>query len=125
MSSPIIWHYPEVRITLSSLWPWFFWGFLLLLLANAALAGTNLIRPQWTRSRATWRLLADSAGAVLLCWMLKANVVAGFFVVERGIDIANTVNWWLAQMFPWAVVMCLAIVAGGVYRIVRRARTRA
>lgn len=123
MTSPIVFEGAGLRISLSPLWPYFYWGFLLLALGNAALAGANLLRPYMTRLRATLRLLGDSAGAALFCWLLKANVLVGFAMAnvppEKAIEITNAMNWWTAKMFPAAIVAGAVIAAVDVYRIVR------
>ena len=123
MSSPIVLNHPQLRISLSPLWPYFFWGFLVLTLANAGLAGVNLARPYWTGLRATLRLLSDGAGSALFCWLLKANIVAGIAVAnvssERALELTNVINLWMGRMFPVAVVVGVVIACCDVYRIVR------
>jgi hypothetical protein len=113
----------EIRISVSPLWPWFFWGFLLISLANTALAGVNLMRPYWTTERAAFRLLSDAAGAALFCWLLKANILTGFATAnvspERSVEITNLINMWAAKTFPFAVGVCIVIACANVYRIAR------
>ena len=123
MSSPIVLQRPEVRIVLSPLWSYFYWSFMLLALANAALAATNLLRPYNTKTRASLRLLSDFAGSALFCWLLRSNILVTFMVTNaqaaRSVEIANTMNSWMARMFPVAIVACAVIVAVDVYRIAR------
>ncbi len=123
MTSPIVLDSIGVRISLSPLWQYFYWGFLLLALGNAALAGGNLIRPYWTRLRATFRLFSDCAGAVLFCWLLKANILVGFAIASvppaKSFEIANSINWWMAKMFPAAIVVSVVIPVIDVFRMVR------
>ncbi len=113
----------DVRISLSPLWPWFFWLFLLVALVNTSIAGVNLMRPYWTVQRAIIRLLSDAAGSALFCWLLKANILTGFSVAnvspERAIEITNIINYWVGKSFPIAVAVCVGIVCANVYRIVR------
>ena len=113
----------DVRISLSPLWPWFFWLFLLVALVNTGLAGVNLMRPYWTTGRAIVRLASDAAGSALFCWLLKANILASFTVAkvspERTIEITNLINYWMGRTFPIAVAVCVGIVCANVYRIVR------
>jgi len=113
----------DVRISVSPLWQWFFWLFLLVSLVNTALAGVNLMRPYWTVQRAIIRLLSDAAGSALFCWLLKANILTGFALAnvshERTIEITNIINMWVGKMFPVAVAVCVGIACANVYRIVR------
>lgn len=114
---------PDIRISVSPLWSWFFWGFLLLCLANAAFSAVNLMRPYWTTERAVLRLLTDAAGSALFCWLLKANVLVGFSIANlsqgRTIEVTNIVNYWVAKAFPIAVAVGIVIAGANVYRIVR------
>jgi hypothetical protein len=113
----------DVRISVSPLWPWFFWLFLLVSLVNTALAGVNLMRPYWTVQRAVIRLLSDAAGSALFCWLMKANVLTGFAVAnvspERTIEITNIINVWVGKSFPIAVAVCIGVLCANIYRIVR------
>ncbi len=123
MTSPIVLDSMGMRISLSPLWQYFYWGFLLLALGNAAFAGANVLRPYWTRSRATLRLLSDCAGAALFCWLLKANVLVGFGIASvppsKALEITNAINWWTAKIFPAAIVVCVVVAVVDVFRIVR------
>ncbi len=123
MSSPVVLNHPNLRISLSPLWPYFFWGFLLLALVNTALAGVNLMRPYWSGLRAALRLLTDCVGAALFCWLLAANVLAGIAAVnlssERALEITNLINYWMARMLPFAIAVGIAIAATDIYRLIR------
>jgi len=123
LHSPVVPIGLKVTIFLNPQWLWFFWGYLLLALVNASLAGLNLLYPSWTARRATLRLLSDSAGAALFCWLMKANLLAGItganLPVQQAIAIAQAVNDWMSRLFPAAIVVGLVIVATDVYRIVR------
>ncbi len=121
--SPLVLSVWNLRITLSALWPYFFWGFLCVALVNTTLAAVNLMRPYWTGLKATVRLLSDCAGAVLFCWLLKANILMEIVIAnvssERALEITDAVNLWMARMLPGAVVVAVGIVAVDVYRMVR------
>jgi hypothetical protein len=123
MSSPIVLNHPNVRITLAPVWSYYFSGFLLISLVNASLAVVNLMRPYATRVRAAIRMVSDCAGSVLFCWLMKANVLAAFALgnvsAAKSIEITNAINWWMAKMFPWAVVACIAIAVVNVSKIMR------
>ncbi len=123
LSSPIILNRPEIRISLSPVWAYFFWGFLLLAVFNLGLSGTNFVRPYWTWQRATLRLVSDSFGFTLLCWFLRANplaeiVVRGVFP-EKALQIRDAANLAMARSFTLAVVFCVVMAAIDVHRIVR------
>jgi hypothetical protein len=127
MYSPIAMIRPDVQISVSPLWPWFFWSLLLLALGNIALAAVNLTRPYWTGGRASLRLIADGIGSALFCWLLKANVLTGIVVAnvpaEGTLHLANDINVWAAKAFPVSVGVCLVIAGADVYRIVRLKKT--
>lgn len=120
---PIVLHNPDVRISLSPLWMYFYWGFLFLALVNVALSCVNLTRPYWTVERATIRLFTDCTGGALFCWLLKANVLTGISVAnvspEKTLEVANAINYWMGMAFPAAIAVFLAIAGADIYRIVR------
>jgi hypothetical protein len=114
-------------VLLSPLWTWFFWGFLVVTLANAALAAANLMHPYWTGMRAALRFATDCAGGALFCWLMKAPVLVGISATslppERAAALTNTINGWLEKSFPMAVSVVLVIAAVDIYRIMRLNRT--
>jgi hypothetical protein len=114
---------PDIRITLSPAWTYFFWGFLLLAVFNLGLAGVNLMRPYWTGLRASLRLVSDGLGCVLFCWLLKANILAEIAVhgvsPERALQIRDAANLAMARSFVMAVIFCVVMAAVNVHRIVR------
>jgi hypothetical protein len=113
----------DIRISVSPLWPWFFWGFLLVSIVNSVVAGANLMRPYWTMQKAAVHLVSDVAGSALFCWLMKANVLTGFAVAnvspERAAEVLNIINYWVRWSFPIAVAVGVAVLAGNIYRIVR------
>ena len=114
---------PGFRILLSPTWRSFYWAFIVLALLQAALSAANLKYPYWTYLRATLRLLSDAAGAAIFCWLLKANMFAEFLLTDtnnhKSAQLATAVNLWLSRSVPYAIVICLAIIAYDVYRILR------
>jgi hypothetical protein len=116
----------SVKILFAPQWNWFFWSYLALAAVNVAAASTNLMRPYWTPLRAGLRLAADTAGALLFCALMKANVVvrvlAPSIPPERQQPVANAVNHWLATCLPIAVLLSLIVVATGIYRLIRFSR---
>ncbi|MFN7992612.1 MAG: hypothetical protein U0Q18_03380 [Bryobacteraceae bacterium] len=113
----------NVSLSFTPVWAYFYWGFLAIILMNAALSVTNLMRPYWTRARASLRLAVDGAGAVLFCCLLKANVIAGITIAgasaARALQIQEAIQVWLERLFPWAVLAVAVILACDLYRIIR------
>ena len=123
MSAITIFNYYHFQIFLSPAWRYVFWGFLLLALANVALAATNLVRPYWTASRATVRLLCDVAGSVLFASLFRINILTGFTATnvspERAAEITSAINFWTGKMFVAAVVSGVIILGIDAFRIFR------
>jgi hypothetical protein len=123
MRSPVVLGQSAVRITLAPVWPYFFWGFLLLALANIATSGVNLFRPYWTRVRASMRLATDVIGAALFCWLCKSEILAGISVATvapaRTVEITNAINLWMSRGFPIAVAIGVIVAAFDIRRIIR------
>jgi hypothetical protein len=113
----------SVHIALSPQWSWFYWSYFILALANATFAAANLIRPYWTPLRATLRMLLDAAGAILFCWLLKANILVGIAIAtvpeEKTQIVTQAINTWMPRMFPVAIALGLLITGINIYRIVR------
>jgi hypothetical protein len=112
MSSPVVLDHPEIRVVLSPVWRYFFWGFLLLALINVVLACVNLARPYWTVLRASFRLATNLTASALFCWMTKASVLAEItgakIPAARAFELTNAVNLGLAKVFP--VVLATGVV---------------
>jgi hypothetical protein len=121
-SSPML-NQVTLRISLAPAWRYFFWGFLLLAFANIGLAAVNLARPYWTAPRATIRLVSDIAGSVLFCWLLKANLlveIAGANIpLLKAVQLTGAINFWMARMFPLAVILGVVIAFVNIFRIAR------
>jgi len=122
MPSPLELHIGSWRISFSPAWSWFFWAVLLLTLANVVIASVNLLPPCWTVQRVIVRTVADLAGAAFFCWLLKANTIISIAAPgsspEKAMADANFINQWLARMFPWAVVVCVTVALGNLWRLV-------
>ena len=124
MHSPILLNLPSLRISLSSEWRYFYWGFLILALVNISLAGVNLMRPYWTGLRATFRLLSDAAGIALFFWLLKANllveIAATTVSAQKAAELTRAINSvWMPRMLPAVVILAVVIAVVDVFRIVR------
>jgi hypothetical protein len=123
MSSPVILDRPEIKIVLSPVWRYLFWGFLLLALINAVAAGVNLARPYWTVVRAFIRLTTNGAASALFCWMLNAGALAQIsgagLTAARALDVTNAVNAGLAKTLPLVLATAVVIAIVDVRRILR------
>jgi hypothetical protein len=122
-STPLLVNRPELRVRLTPMWTYFFFGFLCVSLANIALSAANLAHPYWTVPRAAIRLLTDCVGSALFCWVLKVNIFAEItvkgFSTERSIALTNIMNSGAQRLFPLAVLIGLVIVGSDLYRIYR------
>jgi hypothetical protein len=112
-----------VQVGLAPVWRIFFWSFLILPAVNIAIAGMNLLRPYWTRQRASLRLLSDGLGGALFCWLLKTHILTGISApsipAAKAIELTNLINTWIARTLPWAIVTVVVILCFDGYRIVR------
>ncbi|HEX3660944.1 MAG TPA: hypothetical protein VHU89_05910 [Acidobacteriaceae bacterium] len=122
MAPPLRFHFGELFIAFTAQWAIFFWATLALTLANSVLASINLVRPFWSTPRITARLLVDLIGAVFFCWLLRAHIVAAVvsltFTPEKTLAVTQSMNYWLARMFPYAVFACIAVAAANLWRYV-------
>jgi hypothetical protein len=115
-----------LHISFQPQWLWFFWGYLALSLGNAALSSANLMHPYWTITRAKLRLFSDAVGAVIFCWLMKANILAGISITnlsaEKAIGLTQAINHRMTTLFPAAIVIGLVAIAINIYRIARLQR---
>jgi hypothetical protein len=130
MSSPVVLDRPDIRITLSDSWPYFFWAFLALAAGNAVLAGINLVRRHRTVWHATLRLLSNAAGSAIFCFLLNANILKELSLANvapsRTAEIVNAINFWDGRAaLPLFVVAGVAIATWDAVRIFRVKRCSA
>lgn len=113
----------SVHISLGPQWPWFYWGYFILALGNATQAGANILRPYWTTTRASLRLLSEAIGAALFCWLIKADILIGISVtgisLEKTKALTYAINTFMPKAFPFALVVALIVVAVDIYRVMR------
>jgi hypothetical protein len=123
MSSNVVLNQVNLRISLAPAWRYFFWGFLFLAFVNIGLAIANFARPYWTAPRATIRLVSDIAGSVLFCWLLKANLLAEIAGANipplKAAQLTGAINFWMARMFPLAIIVGIVITLVNIFRIAR------
>jgi hypothetical protein len=129
MSSDVVLNQVNLRISLSPAWRYFFWGFLLVAFVNIGLASVNLARPYWTTRRASIHLVSDVAGSILFCWLLKANILAEIAGANipplKAVQLTGAINFWMARMFPVAVILGVVIALVNIFRLARVTAPRA
>jgi hypothetical protein len=128
LPSPVLRIGSMAQLTFSPQWPWLFWGYLLVALVNLVLSANKLMHPQWSKEKAVARLFSDLAGSLLLCWLMKADLLAGFAAVnitpEQSRALTEAFNHWMRTLFPATVVVTLVLSATNIYRIVRLHRSQ-
>ncbi len=122
MEPPLRFHFGNLSFAFTAAWGIFFWAVLALTLANIVLSSVNLVRPWWTAPRITVRLIVDLVGAAFFCWLLRANIVAAVtsptFTAEKALAVTQSMNQWMARMFPYAVVVCIVVAGANLWRFV-------
>jgi hypothetical protein len=123
MDRTVIYIGESLRITLNPQWLWFFWGYLLVLVLNAATAAFAIARPAFSWPSATLRLLDSFLGSVLFCTLMRSNILAGIaapnLTAQGAIDITNAVNHWMVIAFPLGVIASVIIMAIEIYKVAR------
>lgn len=105
-----------VRIVLAPApaWHMYYWAVLAVAFGNIALAAVNLTYRYWTWHRGIFRLILEIAGAVPICWLFKANILAQLVIPNlpagRAAELVNTINLYMARSFPYAVAVCAIII---------------
>jgi len=123
MSSPIVLDRPDIRITLAPVWVYFFWGYLMTAAANVALGGMNLLRPNWTRAKAGFRLATNLCGSALFCTLTQSDILLNISLAPGstadGQAIAAAINMWASRALPFAIGIGLVVLAVDIRRLVR------
>jgi hypothetical protein len=123
MSSPVIVDRPELRVTLAAAWHYYFWWIVSLMAITAGVSCVNLLRPYWTRARASVRLTVDCVGWAAFAWWCKAGMVAEISIrnvsPEKTMQIVNAINLWMSRSVPVIASIGVIIAAMDVYRIIR------
>ena len=123
MSSREFVYGPSVRIVLTPLWAYFFWGVLAVTAFNIVLSSVNLTRPYWTARRAVLRLASDAAGAAIFCAFLRIGIFESISVASvaagRTAEIVRQLNLWGARAMPIAIVVGVGIATWDAVRVWR------
>jgi hypothetical protein len=114
---------PSVRLTLTPLWAYFFWGTLALTVHNIVLSAVNLARRYWSVRRAVLRLASDAAGAASCCAFLRIGLFESLSVASvsaaRTAEIVRQLNLWSARAVPFAIVLAVWLVTWDAVRVWR------
>jgi hypothetical protein len=118
-----IFHFFDFTITLSSLWPYFFWAWVVLCLAGIGLSCLNLETPRWTRLSASLRLgiNAYSWGMIyLLCRSHLLQSLSGSDLPSsEAARYVNSINFWMARSAVWELAIGAIVLVFDVRRILR------
>jgi hypothetical protein len=121
-----VFHVFGVTITLSALWPYFFWGLVVLTLAGIALSCLNVLNPRWTRFGASLRLGLDAYSFGLAYWLFRANLLQSLSAsglstsdAAKLAQLVNPINHWMASSAIWVLVVGVIVLVFDVRRILR------
>ena len=93
------------------------------MLGQAGLALTNALNPYWTPLRASFRLLLDGAGSILLCSLAQTHIVRSLvlpaYTVDRSVVLRDTINLWAERCFPILVIAGVTLATIDGFRILR------
>jgi len=118
-----IFHVFGTTITLSRLWPYFFWALVVSSLAGIAVSCLNLSKSRWSRLSASLRLANDCFSFWLFYWLFRANMLQSLSVPD--VSLADTTalvrsfNHWMASSAVWVLVVGAIVLFFDVRRIVR------
>ncbi len=123
VSSPFLFDGPTFKLSLAPVRVYFFWGYLAIALFNIVIAAVNLRNRYWTGLSAACRLTLDLAGGFLICWLMKADIVATVYIAAldpvRTLAIKNAIHIWMDRCFPIAVIVSTIPVVIDLMRFVR------
>jgi hypothetical protein len=116
-------HIFGTTITLSSSWPYFFWGLVIVSVAGIAVSCMNLSNPRWTHLTASLRLTIDFYSFGLTYLLCRSNLLQSFNA--SGVPIADAANFvrsfnhWTAGSAFWVLAVAAAVLFFDVRRILR------
>lgn len=118
-----VFHIFGTTITLSYLWPYFFWALVLVTLAGIGISCMNLSNPRWTRLTASLRLGTDCYSFGLIYWLCRSNLLQSFSASgvssTDAADVVRSFNHWMASSAVWVLVVGVIVLIFDVRRIVR------
>ncbi len=119
-----VFHIFGLTITLSSYWPYFFWGLAVLTLAGIGLSCLNLSTARWTRLSASLRLVIDCCAWGLIYCLFRANLLQSLSGSDgsstEALDkLVNSINFGMASSAVWVLVIGVVFLVFDVRRILR------
>jgi hypothetical protein len=118
-----VFHVFGTTITLSSLWPYFFWAWVVVSVAGIVVSCMNLSKSRWTRLTASLRLGIDCYSFGLFYLLCRTNLLQAFSASGVSLlDAANFVksfNQWMANSAIWVLIVGAIVIFFDVRRILR------
>jgi hypothetical protein len=117
-----VFHFFGLTVTLSSLWPYFFWSLVVLSLSGIALACLKLSNARWTRLTASLRLGIDCYTWGLIYWLCRASLlqsISGVDLPSNPDAIVRSVNFWMAYSAISVLAIGAVVLVFDVRRILR------
>ncbi len=115
-------------LKLAPIWYRVYFAFVFLTAAEITRAVVNLVRPDWTRFRSIFKVVAHSAGLVVAYFLIRAGtwVVAGGPEAGHGgeyVHVAEIVNQCIYYVLLAAVIFSAVNLAVRVTRLIRPSRS--
>jgi hypothetical protein len=121
-----VFHIFGTTITLSSLWPYFFWALVVVSVAGIGVSCMNLSNPRWTQLSASLRLGIDFYSFGLLYLLCRTNLLQAFSASgissADAADFVRSFNHWMASSAIWVLVIGAAVLFFDIRRILRVGR---
>jgi hypothetical protein len=118
-----VFHIFGTTITLSPLWPYFFWALVVVSVAGIGVSCMNLSNPHWTRLTASLRLGTDCYSFGLVYLLGRVNLLQSFSASgvssADAADLVRSFNHWMANSAIWVLVVGVIVLFFDVRRILR------
>jgi hypothetical protein len=118
-----VFHFFGLTVTLSSRWPYCFWGLVTLSLAGIVVSSLNLSKARWTRLSASLRLALDCGAWGLICWLCRADLLQSLSGNDvsptDALRLVSSINHWMASSAIWVLLVYAIIVFFDIRRILR------
>lgn len=111
-----------VQVTPAPIWTILYWPILLLLLASAALAAVNTVRPWWTRLRSRLNLGIETLELALVCLLFAAGPWVEIAVPAAPSAKIEMLSTWINRSIAVTLGVIGVLLAVGIVRTIRRLR---
>jgi len=123
-----VYHVDDVTITLSHMWPYFFWALVLISLGGIGVSCLHLANPRWTPLTACLRFGIDVYASGLIYWICRANVLQslaanGHSAAETE-ELVRSINFWLDKGAIGVLAVGAIIAVADAWRMVRVGRAQ-